>query len=98
MGRKSNIFKPDIGEVNNNEQIYYSYLNNKIDSYDNEEDPNSFFKRLDREGSYIFSKNVIIKTNNDIYETKIAGKMEDRIITIDNKIIPIDNIVSITQK
>ena len=98
MEKKSNIFKPDIGYVNNNKQVYYSFLDDSLDIRREEEDPRSFMKKIDRSGSYMFRKEVIIKTKDKNYDTKIAGKMGDRIITLDNDIIPIDNIISISEK
>ena len=98
MEKKSNIFKPDIGYVNNNKQVYYSFLDDSLDIRREEEDPRSFMKKIDRSGSYMFRKEVIIKTKDKNYDTKIAGKMGDRIITLDNDIIPIYNIISISEK
>ena len=95
MDKKSNIFKPDIGYVNNNKQVYYSFLE---DNLDREEDPREFIKNLDRSGSYMFSKEVNKKTKDKTYDTKIAGKREDKIITLDKDVIPIDNIISISSK
>ncbi len=90
--KKSNIFKPDIGDINNNEKVYYSYLNDKLDINNN---PDEFIKNLDNNGSYIFSKNVIIKTKDNTYDTKIAGKIKNKIITIDSKVIPVEEIIDI---
>ena len=94
--KKSDIFKPDVIGVNNNEKVYYSYLDDKLDIKSN--NPSEFISRLDKNGSYMFSKRVVIKTRENIYDTKIAGKVKDKIITIDSKVIPISEIVDIYEK
>ena len=44
---------------------------------------------------YIFSKDVEIVTNDKVYNTKIAGKVNNHIITLDNDIIKISDIKDI---
>lgn len=98
---KSNLFKPEIGDVNNNEKTYYSYLEDRLDIPTNsskEEAPVDFINRLVKSGSYMFSKKVIIKANGRVYDTKIAGKIGDRIITLDNDSINIRDIEQIYEK
>lgn len=101
MNNKPNIFKPDIGKVDNNEKIFYSFLEDRVGvSIDGalDEAPIDFINRLVKSGSYMFSKNVIIKANGKIYDTKIAGKIGNRIITLDNDSINIEDIEKIYEK
>lgn len=90
------IFKPHIIKGDNNEKVYYSYDNKSAIKEDI--DPFVFITNLDKDDSYIFSKRVIIETDSDTYDTKIASKNGDKIITIDSDIIPIKDIKKISYK
>ena len=92
------IFKPKISKDNSNEKVYYSFIKDNKKIKNSEIEPSDFISNLDKDGSYIFSKEVIIETKNDIYDTKIAGKKNDKIITIDSRIIPIKDILKIYYK
>ena len=96
----SSMFKPDIGDVNNNRKVYCSFLDDKLDvSSDREsDDPIDFINRLNKGSSYIFNRKVIIETRDNRYDTKIAGKIGNRIVTLDNDSISIDDIVRIYEK
>lgn len=104
MNKNSNMFKPNIGDVNNNEKVYYSFLDDKLNVNNdkenfNDEEPIDFINRLNRESKYIFNRKVVIETrDNNRYDTKIAGKIGNRIVTLDNKSINIDDIVRIYEK
>ena len=91
------IFKPNTLKSDSNEKVYYSYMKNKS-TIEESIDPLTFISNLDKEDSYIFSKEVIIETKNNIYDTKIAGKNGNRIITMDSDIIPIKDIIKIKFK
>ncbi len=102
MNKKYDIYKPDIGKINNNRKTYYSFLDNEIDienHHDKEKiDPITFINELNNNGEYIFNKTVIIKTKDKLYDTQIAGKIGNRIITLDNNSINIDDIEDIYEK
>lgn len=102
MDKKPEIFKPEIGKIDNNKKAYYSFLEDrldiKIDEYEENDDVITFMNKLARSGSYIFNKDVIIVTKDKKYETRIAGKLGDRIITLDNDSIRIDDIIKIYEK
>ena len=51
--------------------------------------------RLFNTNGYIFNTSVKIITNNKIYDTKIATKVGNSIITLDNDIIKINDIKDI---
>ena len=51
--------------------------------------------KLFNTNGYVFSKNVEIVTNDKVYNTKIAGKVNNHIITLDNDIIKISDIKDI---
>lgn len=77
-----------LHEVNNN--IYYSSLENK-ENIGKQVTIDELFANY----SYIFKIDVVIKTKVKEYHTKIAGKIGDSIITLDNDVIPIKEIISI---
>ncbi|MGM9878500.1 MAG: hypothetical protein ACI31R_00495 [Bacilli bacterium] len=102
MDKKPEIFKPEIGNVNNNKKAYYSFLEDRLDiktdDYEENDDVISFMNKLAKSGSYIFNKDVVIVTKDKRYETRIAGKLGDRIVTLDNDSIRIDDIIKIYEK
>lgn len=102
MDKKPEIFKPEIGKIGNNKKAYYSFLEDRLDiktdEYEENDDVITFMNKLARSGSYIFNKDVIIVTKDKKYETRIAGKLGDRIITLDNDSIRIDDIIKIYEK
>ena len=99
MDKKPEIFKPEIGKIDNNKKAYYSFLEDRLDiktdEYEENDDVITFMNKLARSGSYIFNKDVIIVTKDKKYETRIAGKLGDRIITLDNDSIKVDDIIKI---
>lgn len=100
------IFKNEIKKTNlNNRNIYYSLnetknLNklDKKDDFDNLNYVEDKLKKIFKSSRYVFNIGVIIKTNKKDYDTKIAGKVKNSIITIDNEIIPIIEINDIILK
>ena len=101
------IFKSDIDkEINNNRSVYYVKGENDEFSFstkkemqtdvfiDIEEKINKIFKP----GRHSFNVGVEIITANKTYDTKIAGKIRDCIVTLDNDVIPIKDIVDIKIK
>ena len=55
-------------------------------------------KKLFKSSRYIFNINVLIKTDKKDYDTKIAGKVKNSLVTVDNDIIPIIEINDIIIK
>lgn len=101
--KKPEIFKPNIGNINNNKKSYCSFIDSRgeVDNFINNEDgeePIDFINRLSKSGSYIFNKDVIIETKDKKYNTRIAGKLGNRIITLDNDSININDIIKIYEK
>lgn len=99
---KPNIYKPLFDKkIANNKKAYYSFLEDKIGKADEGfvgEAPVDTINRLTNSGSYIFNRKVDIITNDKTYHTKIAGKVGDRIVTIDGDNIFLDDIKQIIEK
>ena len=53
---------------------------------------------LFKSNKYIYKINVNIKTKSRDFDTTIIGKMNNNLITIDNNLIPIKDIVDIKEK
>ena len=90
----NSIFKPNMDFKDNNKKSFYSGTDS-IDERKNS--PKEFIDSLAGPG-YIFGKRVVIVTNDRSYDTKIAAKTGDYIITIDNHKINIADIKDIYQK
>lgn len=100
------IFKNSIdSKHNHNKRIYYA--NNNLERKKNSNEDNqseTFFtvedkiKKLFKSSRYIFNINVLIKTDKKDYDTKIAGKIKNSLVTVDNEVIPIIEINDIIIK
>ncbi len=105
MSKKPEIFKPNMSFTDNNKKAYYSYLedpleieNENIEKTEDTTDVIGFLNNISSSGSYVFNKKVIIVTNDRTYDTRIAGKLGNRLITLDNDSINIDDIKKIYEK
>ncbi len=102
MSKKPKIFKPNMSFIDNNEKAYVSFLKDdtvpiSMDENDSD-DVISFLEKLSSSGTYIFNKKVKIVTSDDTYHTRIAGKIGNRLITLDNDSINIDDILKIEEE
>ena len=101
---KPKLFKPVIDKkLNNNRNSYYSLFDNldinhikkkKVNNIEPIDKLNELFNR----NNYIFNIPVLIKTNEKTYNTKIAGKMGNSIITTSSESILIKDIISIEER
>ena len=99
MSKKPKIFKPNMNFKDNNKKAYYSFLEEYTDDYVSDEvNVSDFIDNLSNNSSYVFSKRVIIETEDKKYDTRIAGRFGNKIITLDNDIIDISNISNIYEK
>lgn len=104
------IFKNKIDTSrSNNKKVYYTSENetkkidknkrNTVSNYDENlltvEDK---IRKLFKSSRYIFNINVIIKTDKKDYDTKVAGKIKNSLVTVDNDVIPIVEINDIIIK
>ena len=108
MKKKPKVFANEINKnIRNNKVIYDSSKNDNVileklelikqkkESVNNSNKTLDKIKDLlDREG-YIFNVDVLIKTNNKEYQTHIASVINNHIITLDNDIINIDDVIDI---
>ena len=99
-----NIFKNNNISTTNNKKICYLSDEEKSSNIVNSFRNNDSFsvedkiKKLFKSSRYIFNINVLIKTNKKEYDTKIAGKVKNSLVTVDNDVIPIVEIEDIIIK
>ena len=106
MEKKPKIFKPNMSFIDNNEKAYVSFLNDYRDNNaifeeskkSSTNDVHGFLNKLSNSGSYVFNKKLEIVTHDKTYHTRIAGKIGNRIITLDNDSINIDDIITISEE
>lgn len=98
-------------EVSKNKKVFYSEkeitppvnVERKIDilpqtNLSSAEEVELELRKLFKSTSHIFNIPVEIVTNEKSYDTKIAGRVQNQIITIDNDLIKVSEIVSIKRK
>ena len=97
MNEKPKVFKNTINkEIHNNNKIFYS----KSSTVDNNEkkDNKSIIQKINEifdSPNYIYKANVKITTKDGTSTKRIIGRNKDYIITMDNKLIPINDIINI---
>ncbi len=82
-----NIFK---GEVKCNNNLKVAHATNQERTITPRQTINEMFKK-----NKMYKQEVEIETDSDNIKTKIIGRTEDHIITINNNVIKIDNIKKI---
>ena len=93
-------------DVSNNNKFYYSA--NKTNESDVKENlnkkeikPKNINKKINEifaSPTYVYKANVEITTKDSTITTKVIGRNKSYLITMDNKTIPIDNIIDIKLK
>lgn len=107
MEKKPKIFENRIAKkINNNKEVFDSSKesvdlelveNNKEsknDVFSNKSIADKIEKLLNTNG-YVFNISVLIKTKDKEYKTHIASVINNHIITLDNDIINIDDVIDI---
>ena len=93
--KKKKIYVNKITKEINNNQKYCDVIETNEEI---KEDGLSIDEKLDKifnTNGYVFSKDVKIITNDNSYKTKIAGKVNNYLITMDNDVIDISSIKDI---
>ena len=95
--KKEKIYVNEIDKRINNNQNYCDVSNITNDNLtkDNKLTVDEKLERLFNTNGYIFNVDVEIVTTNKTYNTKIAGKVNNHIITLDNHVINIKDIKDI---
>lgn len=77
------------GNVTNNNNLRVAHAKEE-----NNNNPRETINKLFKENQ-IYKQNVEIETDKDTLNTKIIGRTNEHVITIDNNVIKIDNIKKI---
>ena len=93
-----NVFQNNnIKYEDNSQDLYYS-KNNNIRKQTQKVDINTQIKNIFSSTSYVYKINVIITTTSKTFETTIIGKSNNYLITINNELISIKDIIDIQEK
>lgn len=88
--------------INNNNELYYSANKEKNNNISKNtpviKNINKKINEIFTSPTYIYKANVEIKTTSDTFSTKIIGRNKNFLITMDNKTIPIKEIIDINVK
>ena len=95
------IFKNNIDKkINNNKEVYYSFINNNLDNENNLNDKNinDVIDELFNSDRVVYSIRVIISTNSKVYDTYLVARTSTYLLTIDEERILIKDIISLQIK
>lgn len=103
MEKKPSVFANKINKkLENNERVYFSDKEKKELEVKNEtmnsKPIQQQIKEIFNSHTYIYKADVEIKTKDGIFNKRLIGKNNTHIITIDNELIPIDEIIEIRNK
>lgn len=97
MKKLPKIYQNEIDKsIKNNKTVYR--FKNEDSNYESIQNKNTVANTLDEIFNgigYSYNIPVIIKTNAKTYETTLVAKTANNIVTIDNEIIPINEIISL---
>ena len=101
------VFANDVNSRGNNKGVFYSSHDEVIDlkpiSSDvsftsNEKNINQKIKDIFNSSSYVYKADVDIKLKSGNVTKRIVGKNSTHLITMDNELIPISDILDIKKK
>lgn len=94
-------------DIDNNEKVYYSKLENKVENNDQTNtkkntnklesnlNVNQKINKIFGSTKYVYKADVRILLKNGEIEDRIIGRNSTHLITMDNKLIPIADIIDI---
>ncbi len=93
MKKLPSIYKNDINKkIKNNREVTYVKEERKTQNI------NEILNTIFNGTGYSYNIPLIIKTNTNTYQTSLVSKNTTNVITLDNDIIPIKDIISIERK
>ena len=97
MKKLPKIYQNKINKkIDNNTN--YSYVEKEVYNFDDKQNIISMINSLFDEDGFIFNKQLIIKTKYKVYDTAIIKKDNNRIYTLTDDVIKIEDILSIERK
>lgn len=95
MKKLPKLYKMEkIQTENNNTKYYRIKKENNIQNNDIRKQINAIFNMVE----YSNNKKVLIKTKEKLYDTYLISRTRDNIITSENELIPIKDIIFIKEK
>ena len=85
------VFANKINTKGNNNDVFYSYEKTENTNKNINQKINDIFNSSD----YVYKANVIIKLKDKEITKKIIGRNTTHLITMDNELIPISDIIDI---
>lgn len=96
MNKLPNMFKNNITKkIDNNEEIYYSYNNLERNVLKKGENVLQKINTIFSSNNYIYKADVEIVLKDKTINKRIIGRNKTHLITIDNDLIPISDILDI---
>ena len=97
------VFANKVDSDGNNEKVYHSTdkdINDKkeISKFSFEKNINQKINDIFNSSSYIYKADVLIKLKNETVTKRIVGRNSTHLITMENELIPISDIVDIKMK
>lgn len=99
--KKPSVFVNKIERnLKNNETVFNSARGDNVVDLERKKDVdvNAKIKAIFSSPRYVYKADVIITTSHGILNKQIVGKNNDRLLTIDNEFIKIDDIIDIELK
>jgi len=97
MRKLPNIYKNDLTrKSDNNEELFYSFDN--IENKEEIKEEKNILQKINSiftSSNYIYKADVEIKLKDKIVNKRVIGKNKTHLITIDNELIPISDILDI---
>lgn len=97
------VFANEVNSKGNNEGVFYSSHDNDNEDVFLEDKPsgknvNQKIRDIFNSSSYVYKADVVIKLKSGNVVKKVVGKNSTHLITMDNELIPISDILDITKK
>lgn len=95
-----NVFQnTKMRDPNNSQELFYGEKNTHIlNKPNNKIDINKKIKDIFSSTSYVYKMDVTITTKSKIFDTTIIGKSQSYLITLNNELINIKDIIDINAK
>lgn len=86
-------------KLNNNEDVFYSKDNtNVVEEKKEKKNIKKIINEIFSSSDYVYKASVKITTKSEVITKKIIGRNQKFLITMDNKTIPIDDIIDIEKE
>lgn len=97
------VFANKVDSDGNNEKVYHStdkvLVDEKKDSkFSYEKNVNQKINDIFNSSNYVYKADVLIKLRNENVSKRIVGRNSTHLITMENELIPISDIIDIEKK